>query len=61
MSCSERRRELKRRRHRKQKTDLLKRRAAKASPSEKIHIAAKLRKLTSGGESIIASLGLEER
>jgi hypothetical protein len=52
---------LKRRRHRKKKLTILKRRAAKATPSEKSHIAAKIRKLSPGGEVIVANLGLEER
>ncbi|HEY2416008.1 MAG TPA: DUF6800 family protein [Pirellulaceae bacterium] len=57
----QRHRELKRRRHRKKKLTILKRRAAKATPSEKAHIAAKIRKLSPGGEVIVANLGLEER
>lgn len=61
MSCSERKRELRRRRHRKAKITHLKRRAAKASTSEKAVIAGKLRQMTPGAEKIIATLGLEER
>ena len=61
MSGSERRRELTRRRHRKIKLDQLKRRTAKASPSEKVVIAAKIRRLTPGAAAIITRLGLEER
>jgi hypothetical protein len=61
MSISERKKELKRRRHRRKKVDLLKRRVAKATASEKTHIAAKVRKLTLGAERIIAKMGLEER
>ena len=61
MSGSERSRELRRRRHRKEKITQLKQRVGKASASEKVVIATKLRKLTPGAESIIASLGLEER
>lgn len=61
MSGSERRRELKRRRHRKIKIAQLKRRAAKASVSEKAVIANKIRQMTPGSETIIAKLGLEER
>ena len=61
MSGSERRRELKRRRHRKVKISQLKRRAAKASGSEKVAIANKIRQMTPGSEAIIVKLGLEER
>ncbi len=57
----QRHRELRQRRHRKKKLTILKRRAVKATPSEKAHIAAKIRKLSPGGEVIIANLGLEER
>jgi hypothetical protein len=56
-----RHREIQQRRHRKKKMGLWKRRLAKATPSEKIHIIAKIRKLTPGSEVIIANLGLEER
>ena len=57
----QRHRELRQRRHRKKKLKILKRRATKATPSEKAHIAAKIRKLSPGSEVIIATLGLEER
>jgi hypothetical protein len=57
----ERMRELRRRRSRKKKLGILKRKAAKANPSEKAAIAMKLRKLTPGAEVIINNLGLEER
>jgi hypothetical protein len=57
----ERQKELKRRRHRKKKLKVFKRRLAKATTSEKAHIAAKIRRLSPGGEVIIANLGLEER
>ena len=57
----QRQRELSRRRHRKKKMTILKRRATKATPSEKAHIAAKIRKLSPGAEVIIQTLGLEER
>jgi hypothetical protein len=57
----QRHRELKRRRHRKKKLHILKRRAAKATASEKAHIAAKIRKLSPGGEVIVSNWGLEER
>jgi hypothetical protein len=57
----QRQRELRRRRHRKKKLTILKRRSAKATASEKAHIAAKIRKLSPGGEVIVANWGLEER
>ena len=61
MGCSERRKELKRRRHRKLKVQHLVRRAENASVSEKAIIAGKLRSLTPGAEQIVEKLGLEER
>ena len=61
MSCSERRRELRRRRKRTKKIDHLKRRVPQASVSEKAAMAAKIRKMTPGAEAIVAQLALEER
>ncbi len=57
----ERQKELRQRRHRKKKLSILKRRLTKATPSEKAHIASKIRRLTPGGEKIIETLKLEER
>lgn len=57
----QRQRELRARRHRKKKLTILKRKAAKANVSEKVVIANKIRRLSPGGEVIIANLGLEER
>jgi hypothetical protein len=57
----ERRKELKRRRHRQAKVTRLKQRVEKATASEKAVIAEKLRRLTPGGEAVIAQLGLEEK
>jgi hypothetical protein len=57
----QRHRELRQRRHRKKKLKILKRRATKATASEKSHIAAKIRRMTPGGEVIVTNLGLEER
>ena len=57
----ERQKELRRRRKRKQKINILKRKAAKATPSEKAVIANKIRNMTPGAEIIIANMGLEER
>ncbi len=61
MPGSERRRELRRRRHRKQKVAHYKSRLEKASNSEKAVIAEKLRNLTPGAETLIANLELEKR
>ena len=59
MPSSERRREIKRRRHRREKINHFKKRVKKATPSEKAHIAEKIRSLTPGAEEIIGALGLE--
>ena len=61
MPCSERRKEIKRRRHRKKKIGHLAKRVAKASFTEKAEIATKIRQLTPGSDAIIARLELEER
>jgi len=61
VGCSERVKEIKRRRHRRKKMDHIKKRLAKASVSEKAHIANKLRSLTPGAELLIAAWSLEER
>ena len=61
MGSSERQKEIKRRRHRLKKLNQLKARAAKATVSEKVVIAAKLRELTPGAETVIETLQLEER
>ncbi len=61
MSGSERRREISRRRTRRKKVELLKRKAEKASVSDKTAIAAKLRKLTPGAEELVARWALEDR
>jgi hypothetical protein len=57
---SERTRELRRRRKRKTSVAAIKKRAAKASTSEKEVLAGKLRKLSPGAESIIADLKLSK-
>ena len=54
MSCSERKRELRRRRHRKKKVGILARKLQKATVSERAVIADKLRNLTPGGETVVA-------
>ena len=61
VGSSERRKEIKRRRHRRKRVAQLKQKAAKANGSEKIEIANKLRALTPGAEVIIETLALEDR
>ena len=61
MPCSERRKEIKRRRHRRKKTGLLAKRLEKATVSERGVIAEKLRALTPGGEQLVSAWNLEER
>lgn len=56
----ERHKEIRRRRSRRKKYALLKRRAVKASGSEKAVIAAKLRKMSVGGDVVVENLGLNE-
>jgi len=58
---SERRKEIKRRRHRRKKLGQLARRLGKATVSERATIADKVRSLTSGGPGIVKDWGLEER
>ncbi len=60
MAGTERQRELRRRRHRTKKLTILARKAAKASKSEKGIIVQKLRKLTPGADTIIATWGIKE-
>ena len=61
MGCSERRKEIKRRRHRRRKVAQLKGRVPKATVSEKTHIAGILRNLTPGADEIIDRWALEDR
>ena len=61
MSCSERRKEIKRRRHRREKLTHYKQRLDKATVSEKTVIVEKIRCLTPGAGGIINTLGLEDR
>ncbi len=61
VSCSERKRELRRRRHRRKKISLLARKLKKATVSERGVIAEKLRALTPGGETIVSRWELEKR
>jgi len=58
---SNRMKEVKRRRHRRQKLAKFQTKVKKATTSEKLSMATKLRRMTSGAEDIIARMGLEER
>jgi hypothetical protein len=58
-TASERSRELRRRRKRTKKMAILVRKASKSTPSEKAHIAQKIRRMTTGAEIIIDRLKLE--
>ena len=60
MGASERRREIRRRRVRKRKVAMLKSQLAKATNSEKVEIAHKLRGITPGAEVLIRDWGLVE-
>ena len=61
MPSSERRKEIKRRRHRRKKVAQFARKLPKATVSERAGIADKLRKMTPGGHVIIEAWGLEKR
>ena len=61
MSICERKKELKRRRHRKKKLAVLIRKLQKATASERAIIAEKIRNLSPGAEEIIKRLGIAER
>ena len=61
MGSSERAKEIKRRRHRRQKIAAFKRRLEKATVSERQHIVEKIRNLTPGAEGIIEAMSLEDR
>ena len=61
MSICERKKEIKRRRHRRKKMSQFVRKLKKATVSERAVIADKLRSLTPGADVIIASLELEKR
>ena len=58
---SDRKQEIKRRRHRRKKMEHFKVKLKKATASEKLVIAEKLRKMTAGADVIIQNWGLEER
>ena len=61
MPSSERRKEIKRRRHRRKKLGQLARRLQTAVPSEKAAIAEKIRNLTPGGRVVVERWGLNKR
>jgi hypothetical protein len=61
VSYSERKRELRRRRHRKKKIKIFARKLATATVSEKGVMADKLRSLTPGGRVIVENWELEKR
>ncbi len=61
MPCSERRKEIKRRRHRRKKLAQLSGRLKKATVSERGIISEKIRNLTPGGTEISERWGLVER
>jgi len=58
---SNRMKEIKRRRHRKQKVAKFQSKLKKATTSEKLAMAEKLRKMTPGAEVLIGAMGLAER
>lgn len=61
MPSSERRKEIKRRRHRRKKLGQMARQLKKATVSERTVIAEKIRNLTPGGDVVIDNWGLESR
>ncbi len=58
---SNRMKEIKRRRHRKHKVAKFALKLKKATQSERLVIATKLRKMTAGAEVLIARMGLDDR
>ena len=58
---SERRKELKRRRHRRRKLAQYRAKVESATVSEKAHMAQKIRRMTPGAAEIVETFGLEER
>ena len=58
---SNRMKEVKRRRHRKQKLVKMQAKLKKATTSEKLVMAEKLRRMTTGADVLIARMGLEDR
>jgi len=60
LGCSERKKEIRRRRKRREQVDHLKKRLAKATVSEQVEITRKLREMTPGAEVLISSWELSE-
>jgi len=60
MSISERKKEIRRRRKRREKLTHLKKRLEKAPMSEQVEIARKVRDMTPGAEVVISNWGLAE-
>ncbi len=60
MGCSERQKEIKRRTKRREQLNKLKGRLKKATQSEKVEIARKLREMTPGAEELIERWELNE-
>jgi len=58
---SDRKQEIKRRRHRRKKIAVFKRRLKKATASERSLFVEKIRKMTPGCDEVVAHLGLAER
>jgi hypothetical protein len=58
---SNRMKEIKRRRHRRKKLTKFESKLKKATTSEKLAMAEKLRKMTTGCEGLIARMSLEDR
>jgi len=58
MSICERKKEIRRRRKRREKLTHLKKRLGKATKSEQVEMARKIRDMTSGAEVIISNWGL---
>lgn len=61
MGCSERQKEIKRRRKRREKIKTFRSKIKKASVSDKAIFAAKLREMTPGAHALIEELELEQR
>jgi len=60
VGCSERRKEIKRRRHRRKKLNDLKTRLKKATVSERTEIVRKVRELTPGADRIVSNWELTD-
>ena len=58
---SNRMKEIKRRRHRRKKLTKFESKLKKATTSEKLVMADKLRRMTTGADVLIARMGLEDR